>query len=185
MKIFPGFLLVITCIILFGFNNINPAVNLNITAGLKSPECLGEKFSKFKIRRPDGTQFSNSNFKNKIVFVTFWQKSSPFCREELDAFNEMFEKLKDSSNFIFALFSPDSDSAINEIVATKKVKYNFLHMSADECFRISHGFGFPSSFIVDKRGKIVYYIPSRIITDKEISKTTVMDEYYPNIMKLL
>jgi peroxiredoxin len=177
MKVLLGFFLIIPSSILFVFSDISNASRYKNKSISLSPECIGQQFSKFKIKQANGSKFSNANLKNKIAFVTFWQMSSPNCVEQLDAFNEMYEKLKDSSNFIFVLLSPDSDSLISEIVAKKSIKYHFLHMDYNDCVRVNHGFGFPSSFVVNKNGKIGYYFPSRIITNKDAAKNVVSAEY--------
>ena len=120
---------IIIQVVSFAIEDSKPVVNVAekhlITAGLT---CKGEKFSSFKTTRPDGSKFSNKDFKNKIVFVTFWQQSSPFCIGELEEFNEMFARLKDSKPFIFVAFTPDSDSTIKRISDKYNIGYNFIHL---------------------------------------------------------
>lgn len=102
----------------------------------ESPQCTGWPFLKFSVKKPDGTTFSNADLKNKIVFATFWKESSPTCVNEIPAFNEMYERLKDSSNFIFILFTPDDDSTIKKMMSSKNIRYNFFHMKYKQCNRI-------------------------------------------------
>ncbi|MEO7524092.1 MAG: redoxin domain-containing protein [Ferruginibacter sp.] len=151
---------------------------------MKSPECVGQAFSKFKVQRPDGSKFSNADFKNKVVFVTFWQEPSPTCMKQIQALNEMFEKLKDRSNFVFVLFCPDSDSTIRKVISTNDIRYNFLRMSGEECNRINHGFGFPSSFILNKKGKIVSYT-SQASYASNTGSNEILNNFYSQLLELL
>jgi peroxiredoxin len=184
MKIYSfSFLLIST--ILLGIRNIKSSTNYfekHIVS--EKPECLGQPFSKFVVRKSDGSKFSNHNFSNKIVFVTFWRESSPTCITELEEFNEMFAKFKDSSNFLFVSFSPDEDSTLVKLTSKYNIKYDFIHMDIKECQRLNHNFGFPSSFLLDKKGKIAFYIP-QLVFDREVMKGEVFYVFNREILKLL
>ena len=155
-------------------------------ATLNSPACIGQSFAKFNLQKTDGSRFSNADLKHKVVFATFWEAASPICMEELDAFNALFEKLKDSSRFIFVAFTPEEDSTITRLVAEHNIKYNFVHMTYKACIKANHGAGFPSSFFLDKQGIIAAYRPQFITPAREqMSEVEIMRDFYPLILSML
>src|SRR6476620_5361249 len=98
-----------------------------------SPTCLGWTFLHFKVRKADGSTVTNASISNKIAFITFWNNTSETCKKELPVFNEMYEKLKDSSRFVFIAFTTEPESDIQKILAANHIKYEMFHLSAKQC----------------------------------------------------
>ncbi len=150
----------------------------------QSKKYFGVQYPEFKVKTSDTTVFSNTNLANKIIFINFWFESCAPCIAEIDGFNEMFAKLKDNSNFLFVSFSFDADSTIRKLVAKYNIKYKVVRIDKPECYRLNFKNGFPSSFILDKKG-IIRYFKSGGETDKIRATKAVLTEIYPQILALL
>ena len=144
----------------------------------------GKQFPEFVVKTSDTGYFSNVNLNNKVVFINFWFKSCAPCIAEIDAFNELFNKLKSNPDFLFLSLTFDSDSTIKKVAATYNIEYNIFHIDRAECYRLNFKNGFPTSFILDRKGLIRFYRTGGQI-EKEKSTKEVMTQIYPEILKIL
>lgn len=145
---------------------------------------FGVQYPEFKVKTAESSVFSNADLVNKIIFINFWFESCAPCIAEIDGFNEMFAKLKGNSNFLFVSFTFDPDSTIRKLVTKYNIEYKVVHIDKTECYRLNFKNGFPSSFILDKKGIIRYFKTAGEI-DKEKATKAVLTEIYPNILALL
>jgi peroxiredoxin len=149
----------------------------------KNQRYLDQPFPKFEIKDSSELIFSNKDLNNKITFINFGFKACPPCIAEIEGFNKMYEKLKDSVNFLFVYFTSDSESTIEEFVSNYNIKYKIFHIDKEECYRMNLKNGFPTSFILDKNGLIKYFRVGGQ-TDKEKATDQVLTKIYPSIMAL-
>jgi hypothetical protein len=96
----------------------------------------------------------------------------------------MYDKLKDSSNFLFLTFTFESDATIKEFVSKYNIKYKVFHIDKDECYRLNFKNGFPTSFILDKTGLIKFFKAGGQV-EKEKATNDVLTNIYPSILALL
>ena len=144
----------------------------------------GKQFPEFSIKISDNANFSNADLKNKVVFINFWFESCSPCIAEMDGFNEMFNKLKGNPDFLFITFTFDSDSIIKKVVSKYNIEYKTFHIDRAECYRLNFENGFPTSFILDRKGLIRFYKTGGQI-EREKSTKEVMTQIYPEILKIL
>jgi len=145
---------------------------------------MGIQYPAFNVKTSDSSIFSNADLANKVIFINFWFESCAPCIAEIDGFNEMFAKLKDKSNFLFISFTFDPDSTIKKLIAKYNIEYKVIHIDRAECYRLNFKNGFPSSFILDKKGIIKYFKAGGEI-DKIKATKAVLTEIYPQILALL
>ena len=117
-------------------------------------EKINSSFPDFTINTSDNKTLSNKDLYGKIVFINIWQEYCPPCIAELGIFNSIYEKLKDSSNFYFLSLTTDSKNDILKNIERFRIKYPVHHIDLTQC-RQMFGMGFPTSFILDKNGKIL------------------------------
>ncbi len=92
------------------------------------------------------------------------------CISELEAFNKLFDLLKDDKNFMFISFTFDPDSTIQKLKTRYNTKYKVFHLNRPECYRLNFNIGFPTSFVLNK--KALLHIPNveDILTLKQHQK---------------
>jgi cytochrome oxidase Cu insertion factor (SCO1/SenC/PrrC family) len=150
----------------------------------QSKKYFGVQYPEFKVKTSDTSAFSNADLVDKIIFINFWFESCAPCIAEIDGLNEVFAKLKDNSNFLFVSFTFDADSTIRKLVAKYNIKYKVVRIDKPECYRLNFKNGFPSSFILDKKG-IIRYFKAGGETDKIRATKEVLTQIYPQILALL
>lgn len=150
----------------------------------QSKKYFGVQYPEFKVKTSELSVFSNAGLANKIIFINFWFESCAPCIAEIDGFNEMFAKLKGNSNFLFVSFTFDPDSTIKKLIAKYNIEYKVVHMDKAASYRLNFKNGFPSSFILDKNGRIRYFKSGGEI-DKARATKAVLTEIYPQILALL
>jgi cytochrome oxidase Cu insertion factor (SCO1/SenC/PrrC family) len=170
----------------FAFSYGQDSVRKNIAVDFKQimNKFIGEQFPQFNVRHSDSTTFSNADLLNKVAFVNFWFESCPPCIAELEGFNNLFDTLKDNKDFIFVSFTFDSDSTIEKLVKKYDIKYKVIHIDRAECYRLNLNSGFPTSFVLDKKG-IIKFAKAGGQIDKKRSTEEVMIGMYTKIYEQL
>lgn len=151
---------------------------------MKFEKMSGKEYPRFSIKLPDGSTFSNADLSNHTVFINFWFEACHPCMTEMDALNDLYTKFSKNPDFKFVSFTFDPDSTIQKMVKQLNIKYKVVHIDRTECYRLNFQSGFPSSFILDKKGLIRHFKMGGAI-DKDHASTDVITEFYPKITALL
>lgn len=116
-----------------------------------------------------GEEIDLSNYEGKVILVDFWASWCGPCRIAMPFMAEMYEKYKDNSFVVIAInldkkkknaehYLKKLDSKINfPIIWDKEAKY-------PEIFQIE---AMPTSFLIDREGKIHYIHSGFTGADKE------------------
>ena len=145
----------------------------------------GEKFDLFKaptvpgeirLAGTDGKPMSLSDFKGKVVILNFWRKDCPYCVLEKDKLTDFARKFggsdleiisvdlwddpvwvkeqaaKSGPQFRVATGLPGRKSFVENVVRGRLMGYYVINESNEAIFEIK---GFPSTYVIDKRGKVV------------------------------
>ena len=94
----------------------------------KYGKYIGIQYPDFVVTFSDKSSFSNKNLENKVVFINFWFSHCPPCIGEIEGLNEMFNSLKDKSDFLFISFTFDSDDLIKASVEKYDIQYKVIHL---------------------------------------------------------
>ncbi len=145
----------------------------------------GEQFEIFKIpgspgvirlESVNGSVFSLSDYRGKVVIINFWRKNCPYCASEKDHLKKMAKIFKPSDLKIvsvdlwddpiwvknqatktgegidFATGLNGRKTYVENVVRGRLMGYYVINEANEAIFEIK---GFPSSFIMDKEGRIV------------------------------
>ena len=145
----------------------------------------GEKFDLFKaptspgeirLAGTDGKPMSLSDFKGKVVILNFWRKDCPYCVLEKDQLTNFARKFggsdleiisvdlwddpvwvkeqaaKSGTQFRTATGLPGRKSFVENVVRGRLMGYYVINESNEAIFEIK---GFPSTYVIDKQGKVV------------------------------
>jgi len=123
---------------------------------MPQPTCIiGYTLPIFSAKTVDGTTINNNYFKDKITIINFWFSSCSPCMAEIPGFNIIMEQYG-TENFNYLGITSDTKKQTLETI--EKFKWKFEQISdakklITETFRIS--WGYPTTFVVDKNGKII------------------------------
>ena len=116
---------------------------------------IGTDFPISNFTTIDGEVLSEAELRGKVVFINFWFRACIPCIAEMKGLHLLFEKYNDN-NIVFIMITFDKPEVIREIVKNYDLKYKMISLTQEELATWDLRFGYPSSFILDRDGNIVY-----------------------------
>jgi peroxiredoxin len=123
-----------------------------------SGQHVGEIASDFSLPDSSGNLINLSNYRGKFVFLNFWATWCGACRGEMASLESLYRELKGQSDFELVTVSVDQQGW-NSISPFLKSNSYDIPVLSDSSNRVSSSYGIsgiPATFIVDRRGRIVW-----------------------------
>ena len=101
------------------------------------------------------TEGNRTNFKEvkgKIVLVSFWATWCPPCVAELPSFQKLYNKYGEEVKFVF--LANDKKEKVNQFLDKKGYTIPVYYSGSETPEVLEHG-SIPTTYIIDKNGKIV------------------------------
>jgi peroxiredoxin len=151
----------------------------DIDSSLKNngKEHIGLPFPDFAFSTIDSTLVSKSSLKGKVVFINFWQTEWPPCIAEFNALNILYEEFKSNKDFEFLSLTYDSPSKIQKMRLRFPMPYRIATVKFPKLAPLKMG-GFPTSAIIDRYGKIIYWVKGGY-SDPERALQLLKEAAYP------
>lgn len=118
-------------------------------------ERIGTKFPISNFTTIDGEMLSEAELRGKVVFINFWFKACIPCIAEMKGLHLLFEKYS-GDDIVFIMITFEKPDVIREVVRVYDMKYKMISLTQEELSTWDLSFGYPSSFILDRDGHIVY-----------------------------
>jgi len=99
---------------------------------------------------------------------------------EMDALEELQQRLKDNKGFMFVSFTWDNPETIKRVKEEYGITFPILSTNENECSRLIFRNGFPTSIILDRQGTIKY-LHSGGSTNREEAREFIMNTMLPEI----
>jgi len=110
----------------------------------------------FKLKNLDGEFVSLSDFKGKVVMINFWATWCPPCRKEMPSMQRAWEQYQKNDIMMLAVHIGGDVDEIWSFVSEYNLDFPVL---IDGNSKVSNAWpilGIPTSFVIDKQGKIAY-----------------------------
>lgn len=140
-------------------------------AAPRAPKTAGGALPDLELASLDGTKIRLADGNGRVKLVNFWATWCAPCREEIPHFNEIYAEYRDDGLDIVAI-SMDEEGAevVRPFVADNGMRYPVV-LGSDEVAEAFGGVvGFPTTFLVDREGKVVDswvgVIPQRVLEEK-------------------
>ncbi len=105
----------------------------------------------------DSTTVGLEHFKNQVVLVNFWATWCPPCVHEMPSMQRLSEKLIGDPFVILGVNIAEEESVVKRFLQTRvNVDFPILMDITGDVMRQWNVMAFPTSFVIDKRGKIRY-----------------------------
>jgi len=98
---------------------------------------------------------SLANYKGKVIILNFWATWCPPCRAEMPSMELLYQRYKDAGLEILAVNVRERASSVFQFIRSNNYTFPVL---LDNDGNVSSAYGieaFPTSFIIDRRGKII------------------------------
>jgi thiol-disulfide isomerase/thioredoxin len=142
---------------------------LNVITGLKSPHKISELVGDsdpsnpiqintpapdFELESLSGEKIKLSKFHGRVVLINFWTTWCGPCRIEMPVFQSMYEQHQNEL-VILAINEQDSSEEIRTFMNELGLTFNALLDSNGIVHKAYFVRGFPTSYIVDSKGKLL------------------------------
>jgi len=132
-----------------------PLPEMSHTLTLLSPKKPARDFS---LPDLDGKPHKLSDYRGKVVLVNFWATWCPPCRREMPSMERLSQRLQDQPFVILAINQQEEADQVFVFTGQLDPAPTFPILF-DRDSTVSHAWGvlgLPTSFIVDKQGRVVY-----------------------------
>ncbi len=131
----------------------------------------------FTLMDQNGNEHTLSDYKGKVVFINFWATWCPPCKKELPDIEELYKEYNlNQDEVVFlgitnpasAAYPNNTDSEKDEIIAfIEENEYTFptLFDETGEVLKNYNISAFPTTFMIDKEGNVVGYVPGMMTKD--------------------
>ncbi|WP_457745388.1 TlpA family protein disulfide reductase [Sulfurimonas sp.] len=145
-------------------------LSILLALSLEAKPNVGDSMVSFEL--PNLYQMSNKvsdkSYKGKVVLVNLWASWCGGCKEEMPLFVKL-QKEFDKNKFTILLSNIDSDANNAKEFLSKVDKDKTLTCLYDQEKKLPKAYkaiGMPSSYLIDKNGKIAYIFVGSLHDDK-------------------
>lgn len=110
----------------------------------------------FSLASLDKGQISLSQFKGKVVYLDFWASWCGPCKQSFPWMNAMQEKFKSQGLEVVAVNLDENVGDANKFLAGTPAKFTVAFDAKGQIPRQYGVKGMPTSYLIDREGKIVY-----------------------------
>ena len=125
----------------------------------------------FTLENLEGERQSLSDFRGRVVFLNFWGVWCYYCRIEMPSIQRLYDRLKDRGFEVVAVNVRDTEKTARDFIRENNHTFTVLldkEFTATGMYGIR---GFPTTFIVDKAGKLrAMYVGTREWDDPAVVK---------------
>jgi cytochrome c-type biogenesis protein len=183
---FTGFMNGVSGYLNSGNNQLNSsggATSDNATVSTETKEASSDKASNrtpsidFTLTDQYGKEHTLSDYQGKVVFLNFWATWCPPCNKEMPHIEELYKDygLNQKDVVFLGVTNPKSDQYPNNADVAKADIISFLDKKGytfptvfDETGELLEQYGitaFPTTFIIDKEGNVLGYVPGMMTKD--------------------
>ena len=128
-----------------------------------------DKAPDFTLNGVNDSTYTLSKLNGSVVLINFWATWCGPCRMEIPEFNEIYEKYHSKGFEILGISVSDNKKQLKNFSKSFAVNYPLLYGDSKNMNKIMRDYGgvsaVPSSFLINKKGKIVWKYPGAILKD--------------------
>jgi len=113
----------------------------------------------------DGSSASLSSYKGKVVILNFWATWCPPCRSEMPSMETLYKRFKDQGLEILAVDIGENLNTVQQFIKTKNYTFPVMLDSKSQISGIYGIEAIPTTFIIDRDGKIIGRVTGSIHWD--------------------
>lgn len=155
-------------------DSLKKIIKGNFEEELKKLEKLVKlpSVSPFEVVLLNGDKFDYNDHKGKIIVLNFWATWCGPCRMEIPELNSLVDEFKDNDKVVFLAITDEDKETVKDFIKEEYFKY-ILGVEGREIRRNFGVYAFPTHFIIDQKGKIVFKHVGYVKGIKEILKNKI------------
>lgn len=115
------------------------------------------KPAELKLKDLSGKPHDLADYKGNVVLLNFWAAWCPPCREEMPSMWHLQDEFRGQAFRIVAVNMGETDAEVNAFLPDKMKRDFVVLMDRDgAALKRWKVFAFPTSFVIDKQGRIRY-----------------------------
>jgi peroxiredoxin len=123
---------------------------------VRAPVERGAVAPDFVLPRLNGAAVPLSDYRGKVVLLNFWATWCPPCRAEMPSMEKLYQAYRDRGLEILAISADKSSKVVVEsFVEARGLTFPILLDPANEVFAQYGVRGLPTSYLLDRQGRIV------------------------------
>jgi peroxiredoxin len=159
-----GLLGIIGVLFLFSQDSL---ITLTQREALKKALGDFDKAPDFTLKALNDSVYTLRELEGKVVLINFWATWCGPCRMEIPEFNELYNNYHEKGLEILGISVSDNKKQLNNFTKSFSMDYPILYGGNREMSKIMQEYGgvyaVPSSFLIDKKGKMVWKYPGAIL----------------------
>lgn len=129
------------------------------TAMLEERSEAGYTAPGFTVRNLKGNLDSLANYKGQVVLLNLWATWCGPCRIEMPALENLYRRFRSEGMTILAVsLDVGNDQGVKDFVEEYKLSFPVLIDSDGDVERLYPSFTIPSTFVIDRRGRVVFKV---------------------------
>jgi thiol-disulfide isomerase/thioredoxin len=121
-----------------------------------------------RVQNIDGKMVDLQQQKGKVIFINFWATWCPPCLAELPSINEFYQKEKNNPDIVFITVDIDNNlPKSTQFMAKKGYTLPVYGLQAGSPGEKLFDDGIPATYVVDKKGNIVFSHENRANYDND------------------
>lgn len=142
----------IPAIILLLVLAVSAAAQQNLQPGQSAPDFAAESL--------DGKSYNLSQLQGKVVVLTFWSTRCEICHSEIPKLNQVANRYRDK-DVVFLALTMENQMKVEPYLRKNPFNFNILPNSFGVVLKYANmdrngniDMGFPSYYLIDKKGSI-------------------------------
>jgi peroxiredoxin len=117
---------------------------------------IGKHAPSFELRDLSGKTSTLSEYRGKVVLLSFWSTLCVPCTAEMPSLNRLHTALGDKGLHVIAVSIDSSDRPVKDFVAEKRIAFTVLRDPEKEVFFDEFaGPSLPAGYLIDRNGTIM------------------------------
>lgn len=122
-----------------------------------------------------GEPLDFGSYRGKVIYLDFWATWCPPCRKSMPFMMSMRKELGDEGLEVVAISVDEEKEAVNRFLARYPVNFAIAHDPDGDCPQKFEVMAMPSSYLIDRQGRIRYVHLGFRDGDKNEMREKVLD----------
>lgn len=130
----------------------------------------------FELKSLEGETITLEDYKGQYVFINFWATWCQYCDEEMPDLMA-FQKAHAEEVTVLAVNVNEKNDVVQKYIDKNKLDLKILLDSDGTVSQLYQVSAFPTTFLVDKAGKVIGYIPGKLTAEDMESTFKYLKEH--------